>query len=295
MDLSIIIVSYNTSDLIGTCLASVIASDDVIKKEIFIVDNASTDGSAAFIRNNFPSVLLIENTENRGFAAANNQILTQCNGRYIFFLNPDTSVMPGTFKEAVSFMDACPYIGLAGTKIINPDGSHQDSVSYRYPGEKYTAGELSGLPGQIACVLGAGMIAHAKLIKDMRGFDEDFFLYGEDEDLCLRIRKSEYEIGYINSAVVVHYGGQSERPTTSSEVWKKKTNAEFLFYQKHYLPETIARIKRAHLLKTRWRIAALKLTIPFCKDKANVKEKLIKYQAIQDEICKIENSIKQKK
>jgi hypothetical protein len=78
-------------------------------------------------------------------------------------------------------------------------------------------------------------------------------------------------------------------------VWKKKTNAEFLFYQKHYLPETIARIKRAHLLKARWRIATLKLTIPFCKDTAKVKAKLIKYQAIQDEICKMENSIKQKK
>lgn len=283
MDLSIIIVSYNTSDLIGTCLASVTAYDDVMK-EVFVVDNASTDGSTAFIRNNFPSVHLTENTENRGFAAANNQILTQCNGRYIFFLNPDTSVMPGAFNEAVSFMDVCPHIGLAGTKIINPDGSHQDSVSYRYPGEKYTAGELSGIPGQIACVLGAGMIARAKLIKDMRGFDEDFFLYGEDEDLCLRIRKSGYEIGYIGSAVVVHYGGQSERQTTSSEIWKKKTNAEFLFYRKHYLSKTIERIRRAHLLKARWRIATLKLTTPFSINNNKAKEKLIKYRAIHDAI-----------
>ena len=283
MDLSIIIVSYNTSDLIGTCLASVTAYDDVIK-EVFVVDNASTDGSAAFIRNKFPSVHLIENTENSGFAAANNQILSQCTGRYIFFLNPDTSVMPGGFKEAVSFMDACPHIGLAGTKIINPDGSHQDSISYRYPGEKYTKGELSGLKGQIACVLGAGMIAQAELIKDMQGFDEDFFLYGEDQDLCLRIRKSGYEIGYIDSAFVVHYGGQSERQTTSSEVWKKKINAEFLFYRKHYLPETIARIRREHLLKARWRIATLKLMLPFVRNKAKANEKLIKYKITDYEI-----------
>lgn len=283
MDLSIIIVSYNTSDLIGTCLDSVTAADDVTK-EVFVVDNASADGSAALIRKMFPSVSLIVNTENRGFAAANNQVLPHCRGRYIFFLNPDTDVVSGAFREAISYMDAMPNVGLAGTKIINPDGSYQDSISYRYPGEKYTTGELSGLKGQIACVLGAVMIARAELIKDMHGFDEDFFLYGEDQDLCLRIRKSGYEIGHIDSAVFVHYGGQSERQTTSSEVWKRKINAEFLFYRKHYLSKTIERIRRAHLLKARWRIATLKLTTTFSIDNNKAKEKLIKYLAIRDAI-----------
>jgi N-acetylglucosaminyl-diphospho-decaprenol L-rhamnosyltransferase len=278
MDLSIIIVSYNTSDLIGTCLASVTAAADV-NKEVFVVDNASTDGSADFIRKNFPSVCLVANTENRGFAAANNQILPQCRGRYVFFLNPDTEVVSGAFKEALSYMDATPQVGLAGTKLINPDGTLHESVSYGYPGEKYTGRELATLKGPIACVQGSSMIARSDVIKTVGGFDEDFFLYGEDQDLCLRIRKSGFEIGYIESAVVIHLGGQSERQTSLPELWRKKTAAELLFYRKHYLPETVARIRRATLTQAYWRLATLNLTTPFLKDKSEAEAKLVKYRA----------------
>ncbi len=286
MDLSIIIVSYNTSDLIGTCLRSVTEPNDVVK-EVFVVDNASSDDSASYIKRNFPFVHIIVNPENRGFAAANNQVLSLCTGRFIFFLNPDTTVLPGAFKQAILFMDARPHIGLAGTKLINPDGSLHKSVSYRYPGQKYTTGELSGLRGPIACVQGSSTIAYADIIRKAGGFDEDFFLYGEDEDLCLRIRKLGYEIGYIEESVVMHLGGQSERQTPVSEVWRKKTKAEFLFYRKHYLPETIARIKRAHLLKARWRIATLKLTTTFSINKDKAKEKMIKYRVINDEVSQV--------
>ena len=283
MDLSIIIISYNTSDLIGTCLSSVTEPDDVVK-EVFVVDNASSDESATYIQKNFPFVHLIINPENRGFAAANNQVLPLCTGRYIFLLNPDTRVMPETFKKAISFMDSNLETGLAGTKLVNPDGTLHKSVSYRYPGQKYTAGELSGLRGPIACVQGSSMIIRPDIINRVGGFDEDFFLYGEDEDLCLRIRRLGYEIGYIEEAVVMHLGGQSERQFTSAEVWKKKTKAEFLFYQKHYLPETISRIKRVHLLKALWRIATLKITMPFAIDKIKAREKLIKYEVINREL-----------
>ena len=277
MDLSIVIVSYNTSDLIGTCLSSVTAADDV-NKEVFVVDNASTDGSADFIRKNFPSVCLVANTENRGFAAANNQILPQCKGRYVFFLNPDTVVVSGALGKALSYMDAMPHVGLAGTKLINPDGTLQESVSYRYPGQKYTGRELSALKGSIACVQGSSMIVRSDVMKAVGGFDEGFFLYGEDQDLCLRIRKSGFEIGYIESAVVVHLGGQSERQTPLSELWQKKTTAELLFYRKHYQPESVARIKWANLLQACWRIATLNLTIPFLKDRAKAEAKLAKYR-----------------
>ncbi|HVO66399.1 MAG TPA: glycosyltransferase, partial [Syntrophales bacterium] len=99
MDLSVIIVSYNTANLIGTCLRSVIESDDIVK-EVFVVDNASTDDSVSYVRKNFPFVHLIVNPENRGFGAANNQVLSLCTGRYIFFLNPDTRVLPNVFKKA---------------------------------------------------------------------------------------------------------------------------------------------------------------------------------------------------
>jgi N-acetylglucosaminyl-diphospho-decaprenol L-rhamnosyltransferase len=277
MDLSIVIVSYNTSDLIGACLASVTVADD-ISKEVFVVDNASTDGSAAFIRNNFPSINLIANTENRGFAGANNQVLQQCRGRYIFFLNPDTEVISGAFREAISYMDAMPHVGLAGTRLINPDGTLHESVSYKYPGQRYADRELSSLRGSIACVQGSSMIVRSDVMKTVGGFDEDFFLYGEDQDLCLRIRKSEFEIGYIESAAVVHLGGQSERQTPLSEIWQKKTSAELLFYDKHYLPESTARIRKANLLQACWRIAMLNLMMPFLKDRAKAEAKLIKYR-----------------
>ncbi len=277
--LSIVIVSYNTLDLIGNCLDSILINDN-ISREIFVVDNASSDESSDFIKDNFPSVNVIANAENVGFAAANNQVLPQCKGKYIFFLNPDTEAASDTFSEAISFMDANSHIGLAGTKIINPDGTSQWSVSYKYPGQRYTSNELSGLPGKIACVLGASMIGRSKLIKEIGGFDEDFFLYGEDQDLCLRIRKLGHEIGYIDSAAVVHLGGQSERNSLSSEVWKKKIRAEYIFYRKHYLPITIKRISRANIIKTLWRIITLKLFLPFAKEKTRAKNKLEKYQVI---------------
>lgn len=280
LEISIIIVSYNTVDLIGACLDSIKAIDDC-SKEIFVIDNASTDGSVDFIKRNYPSIHLITNTENKGFAAANNQALERCQGRYIFFLNPDTKIaQPECLKKMILFMDGNPHIGLAGTKVINPDGTLQESISYRYPGEKYTTSELSGLKGSIACVLGASMIARSEIIKKIGGFDEDFFLYGEDQDMCLRIRKLGHEIGFNDSAVVVHLGGRSERNFASSDTWRKKILAEYVFYKKHYLPETIEKISRAHLVKAYWRIATLNLTIPFMKDKARAKEKLIKYRVI---------------
>jgi GT2 family glycosyltransferase len=285
VELSVVVVSYNTADLIGNCLKSVFEASN-ITREVFVVDNASTDGSADFIKINFPSVHLVANTENVGFAAANNQALPRCKGKYIFFLNPDTEVVSDTFSEAISFMDANPRIGLAGTKIINPDRTLQWSVSYRYPGQKYTTNELSDLPGKIACVLGASMIGRSELIKKIGGFDEDFFLYGEDQDLCLRIRKLGREIGYIDSAAVVHLGGQSEKNSLSSEVWKKKIRAEYIFYRKHYLPKTIKRISRDHIIKAWWRIITLKLFIPLAKDKTIAREKLGKYQVIYHTVKK---------
>ena len=163
-------------------------------------------------------------------------------------------------------MDANPQIGLAGCRIVNPDGSPQESVSLRYPGQKHCRGELDGLPGRIACVLGAAMIARTGLVRNLGGFDEDFFLYGEEQDLALRIRQSGFEIGFIPDAVVVHHGGQSESPANPAATWEKKVRAENIFYRKHYRPETIRRIHREELLKAAWRRATLRLSLPFARD-----------------------------
>jgi N-acetylglucosaminyl-diphospho-decaprenol L-rhamnosyltransferase len=280
IDLSLIVVSYNTAALTCGCLESVLAAD-AGTREVFAVDNASTDGSPGRIEKGFPAVRLIVNAENRGFAAANNQALPLCQGRYLFFLNPDTRIRPDTFTRAVTFMDRNPQIGLAGIRIVNPDGTPQESVSFRYPGQKHCRGELDGLPGPIACVLGAAMIARSGLIRELGGFDEAFFLYGEEQDLALRIRKSGFEIGLISDSVVMHYGGQSEAPTGPATMWEKKVRAENIFYRKHYRQETIRRIRRAELLKAAYRIATLRMTLPFAKDREKIREKLTRYETIE--------------
>jgi len=278
MDISIIIVSYNTIDLIGPCLESVLRAG--CTKEVFVVDNKSADRSAAFIRECFPNVHLLENMENRGFGAANNRALKDCRGRYLLFLNPDTTVLPDTFTKAIAYMDRNPKVGLAGLNMVNPDGSHQPSVSYRYPGEKYTRKELADLKGPIACVLGAAMISRPDIIKRLGGFDEDFFLYGEDQDLCLRIRRLDHEIGYIEDAEVLHWGGQSEINTTPIAVFEKKLKAEYLFYKKHYTFKTIARIKKAQRMKARYRLFTLNLISPFVRNKTKFKNKIDCYQLV---------------
>jgi len=248
------------------------------------VDNASTDGTTSLIAADYPAVQLVANTENRGFAAANNQVLPHCRGRYLLFLNPDTVLQDGCLTAAVAFMDAHPEVGLAGLEILNPDGTSQDSVSLRYLSHRYAAGELAGLPGTIAAVLGAAMIAPRSAIDAVGGFDGDFFLYGEDEDLCLRLRRRGYQIGYIPGARVIHHHGQSERGATSAEVWRRKIRAEYLFYRKHYRPETIAKISKMEMIKAHWRLITLPISLPFVKNKDRLREKIAKYKVLKDEL-----------
>jgi GT2 family glycosyltransferase len=179
-------------------------------------------------------------------------------------------------------MDANRQIGLAGAKILNPDGTLQESVSYRYPGEKFTSGETAGLKGNIACVLGAFMIARKPLLDELHGFDEDFFLYGEDQDLAWRIREKGFSIGYIENAEVFHWGGQSETGTPHATLFEKKLRAEYLFYTKHYEHQTIARIKRSQRRKARYRLLSLKLTAPFAHDKSAHHNKIRCYRIALD-------------
>jgi N-acetylglucosaminyl-diphospho-decaprenol L-rhamnosyltransferase len=284
---SIIIVTYRSADVIGSCLDS-IESAGSVSREVFVVDNASTDGTAERVRTRYPSVQLIANSDNRGFSAANNQAIPLCRGRYLIFLNPDAELAGGCLETAVRYMDENPAVGLAGTKVVYPDGSLQETISMRYPGQKHAAEEIKGLPGAIACVLGASMIVRADLIRAIGGFDEDYFLYGEDQELCLRIRQRGYEIGYIGEAVVRHIGGHSERASASADRWRRKTLAEYIFYRKHYKPETIKKITREDRLKAQWRTLTIPLTLPFLRDGEAVRDKLVKYRTILETLDEIE-------
>jgi GT2 family glycosyltransferase len=286
-EVSIVIVTYHSDDVIGSCLDSIGAGGNV-SREVFLVDNASGDGTAEIVRAKYPSVHLIANHSNRGFSAANNQAIPLCRGRYLFFLNPDAELTGGCLETAVRHMDENPAVGLAGTKVVYPDGVLQETISLRYPGERHTKGELKELKGPIACVLGASMIARAEPIRAIGGFDEDYFLYGEDQELCLRIRQHGLDIGYIGEAVVRHIGGHSERASASADRWRRKTLAEYRFYRKHYNPETIRKITRENRLKAWWRTLTIPLTLPFLRDGEAARDKLVKYRTILATLDEIE-------
>ncbi|MFZ5761483.1 MAG: glycosyltransferase family 2 protein [Thermodesulfobacteriota bacterium] len=276
-DLSVIIVNYNTADLLQACLRSV-QSQTGATFEVFVVDNASADDSVTRVKKNFSWVDLIESPVNLGFAKANNQAIHRATGRYLYFLNPDTEVRPGCLTTMVRFMDSHPKVGMAGSAIVYPDGSPQSSVETRYPGERHAKGELSGLPGSIAWLLGASLIARSEAIAAVGGFDEGYFLYGEDIDLGLALRKKGWELGFIPKAFIVHWEGQSERRSLPLDVWKKKFAAETHFYNKHYSPATVRAIRRANTIQALWRIATLTLTLPFYRNKQQSREKLAKYR-----------------
>ncbi|GEM_PF-387435 len=279
--LSVIIVNYNTEEFIDLCLAS-IAKEDIFSLEngleVFVVDNNSIDNSIAMINCKYPWVKLMENNKNQGFAKANNQAIQKVRGQYILFLNPDTVLKKGAFSEMILYMDEHPEVGLAGSRLIFPDNTPQESVEFTYPGYKYAVEELKGLPGSIAWVMGASMIARSFIIKESGGFDERFFLYGEDTDLCLTIRKKGWEIAYIPKAVIVHFEGQSERKNSSLEVFEKKERATILFFLKHYSAKTALRIKKMHDIKALWRLIILSVSLFFHQSKIINQERHLRYK-----------------
>ena len=279
IDLSVIIISYNTRDYLSDCLKSVLKQQG-ITFEIIVVDNNSTDGSRRMVAQAFPRVKLIANSENLGFGRANNQALKICRGRYVYFLNPDTVTEPDCFITMLRFMEENPGIGLAGTKMLYPDHSFHPSVGDGYPGGRRARKIMPTLPGDIAWVLGASMIAPIEVIKAMHGFDERFFLYGEEQDLCLRIRKSGLRIGYISDAVVIHWGGKSERNNLPADVWAKKIKAEYLFYSKHYPDATVRAIRRADCIQAYWRIFSIYAVLPFSRNRDTLKNKMAKYSQV---------------
>ncbi len=280
-DLSVIVVNYNTADFIKACLESIEGQAGVVHETV-VVDNASRDGSSELISSRFPWVSLISNERNAGFALANNQALLRCSGRYIHYLNPDTVVREKAFARMVDYMDANDRVGLAGCRLVNPDGSAQSSVERRYPGQKYASNEFQGLQGDIAWVMGAAMVARADLLKLLGGFDERFFIYGEDADLCLRVRKKGWHIGYVDDAVIVHRGGGSELGNEPVEVWSRKFAAEMLFFRTHYSDRAVRSIRRAHHAKAFWRVLSIRLSLPFIRDKSATLGKLARYRHVLD-------------
>ncbi len=226
-DVTVVIVSYNTRDLLLQCLSAVLDAAASLRLETVVVDNASVDGSAEAVAEHFPQMRLIRNPDNRGFAAACNQGLAEAKGRYQLLLNPDTRVAPNVLAEMVAFLDNNPRVGAVGAQLIHEDGRLQNSVANfptlvtellnksllrrlfpeRYPGKERAP---SG-PFEVESVIGACMMVRKDALDAVGPLDEGYFFFLEETDWCFRMRQQGWKIVSLPSARVVHLQGRSAR------------------------------------------------------------------------------------
>ena len=255
MDLSVLIVSYNTRELLDGCLTSVISMLNLgSDHEVVVVDNASADGSAAMVRSAFPQVRLLANEQNRGFSAGSNQAIQSSSGRYVMLLNPDTVVRSGALGRMMELLDDDAEIGVVGPKLVYPDGSFQHSaftfptlpmifldffplnyrlmdsrLNGRYPRALYDVGE----PFPVDHPLGAGLMVRRRVIEEVGLLDESFFMYCEEIDWCMRIKDAGWQVYCCSQAEVVHYEAQSTAQFRD-EMFIELHRSRYRLYEKHY-------------------------------------------------------------
>lgn len=261
-DVSIVIVSFNTRDLLRECLKSLERQSAGTSKEVIVVDNTSRDGTADMVANEFPQVKLIRSDINLGFAAANNAAFPHCIGKYVVLLNSDAFLRSKALQRAMAYMDADETIGLGGARLVGPDDCLQPSARM-FPSLLNDFLTLSGLaarfprsrffgrfdrtwadPDQVAdvdWVPGAFSIVRRSALEETGFFDEKFFLYYEEVDLCRRIRAAGYKVRYWPDVVVVHLGGESSK-TVGDVVFSKsgsqlalwRIRSALMYYRKHH-------------------------------------------------------------
>lgn len=253
-DVSIIIVNWNGKDLLRKCLEHVAAHTHQVSYELIVVDNASSDGSQAMVRQDFPAVKLIENSENVGFARANNQGIAVSQGRYVLLLNSDAFVQDTTLDVMVAFMDAHPEAGLSACQLLYEDGRLQPSC-YAFPSLKsefYTAIHFDKLflrsrefggylmtwwdfndVREVDSVMGAFMLVRREVIDQVGGMDESYFMYSEEMDWCFRIKRQGWKILYNPAVQTVHlWGGSSQR--VKLEMFIQLYRSRVTFFRKNY-------------------------------------------------------------
>lgn len=264
LDVSVLTVNYKTPELVERCVGSVLSQQGV-RFEMRVVDNASGDDSLARLKALEPRIHVIANTENKGFGVANNQAAENCRARYLFLLNPDAvCTREDDLARLVAYMDAHPQVGLVGTRIVNHEGETQLTAFDHYPREKQSQRDFSSLPGKLATVLGASMFIRRDAFEKIGGFDPDYFLYAEETDLCLRLREAGYEIGYVDEVTVQHLGGGSEHANPRLAVIRMKKAGKYLFYQKHYPKDAVLAMAKKEKRQAGWRYAALRLKQCIC-------------------------------
>ena len=255
MDLSIIIVSWNVKKLLEKCLTTLYTHTRGVTFEIFVIDNASTDGTPSMVAEKFPRVHCITNATNKGFAAANNQGIKAAQSTYLLLLNPDTECIENSGLKMVEFMNSHSDVGVAGCHLQNPDGSHQPSVR-RFPQLADQLCILSKIhhlfprikpvteylltsfdytkTHTIDQVMGAFFMIRSSVIKEIGYLDENFFNWFEEVDFCKRVASSQWKVAYTPVTNVIHYAGQSFKqvmPLSKQKVWN--ASVRYYFFKHH--------------------------------------------------------------
>ncbi len=250
IDVSIVIVNWNTRDLLGECLRSIQQHGQGVACEVIVVDNDSADGSAEMVRRDFPDTRVIANAENRGFAAANNQGIAAARGRYVLLLNSDTRVLPGTLAGTVAFADAHPEAGLVGCRTEFPDGELQVNC-FELPNLLNLALSISQLsqifprsrffgrrrltwwdydePREVEGIAGCFMLARAQAIRQVGPMAEDYFMYSEDTDWCWRFRRAGWRILYTPQPRLIHIrAASSDQCATDMHLMERRALLMFM-------------------------------------------------------------------
>jgi GT2 family glycosyltransferase len=256
-DLSVCIVNWNTREDLKQAITSVLESGREVSLQLVVLDNASRDGSAEMVREEFPGVTLIESDENLGFARGYNRAAAEAAGRHLLMLNPDTVAHPGALRRLVEFLDAEPAGGAAGPRLLNADGSLQYScrrfptplaallrntvLGRLAPNNHYTRDYLMAdwdhsEVRAVDWISGAAMCIRREAWEQVGGFDEGYFMYAEDMDWCLRAQQAGWKVYYVPDAMIMHHIGRSsdQRPLPMVVAFHRSAAR---FYRRHYAPK----------------------------------------------------------
>jgi N-acetylglucosaminyl-diphospho-decaprenol L-rhamnosyltransferase len=277
LDVSVILVSWNTRDLIMACLKSLSEACAGLTWEAIVVDNASSDDSVATIQRELPNVRVIANAANVGFAAANNIGMRASVARYVLALNSDTVAHAGSIAHMVAFADARPQAGVVGPRLLNPDGSFQSScsdlptagieiLSVTSMGERLLRAGYPGFveadcqqPFKPGYVSGACMLVRRTAIDQTGMMTEDYFMYGEEVDWCWRMWRNNWETWHDPDARVVHYGGQSTRQVKASMIVALyRSKVEVLRRFRGELHAQLLRVAVYGVWRFKWLLAVLR-------------------------------------
>lgn len=261
--LTIQIVNWNAREPLRAALSSILANPPRFAYEILVLDNASSDGSVQMLEKEFPEVKLIVSESNLGFSKGHNLAARAAQGRYLFILNPDTEVLPGALDALVQYAERHPEIGIIGPKILNPDGSLQYScrrfpnpaaalfrntpLGKLFPNNPYTRDYLMtdwdhNSVREVDWVSGAALFIRHEVYQQLGGFDEQFFMYCEDTDLCYRAWQAGYKVVYYPEAHIKHAIGRST-DLVANKMIITFHKSMYLFYKKHYARRTFALLR----------------------------------------------------